>query len=231
MKTRLRTVFGIMIVSLLMLVALPLNSEAAPIILSSFMGDSGNHETWGVAGGNGSNALAASTFRTDGFSYLLDSITVKLRSEHSYDPIPELSIYTNNSPFPQRPGTQIGILTGPSGIPHTDTYHNYTFTAQGINLNPFSFYWVVLKSLTGDMEWYGSYACNYPLSGWTGVGFFPDVTQSLDGGQTWDEDWTGIYQGALCMTVIADPNPAPEPATILLLGPGIAWMVRRRFKK
>jgi hypothetical protein len=144
-----------------------------------------------------------SSFGTDGSSYVLDSVTLRLRGEGTV----ELDLYSDNA---GKPGSFLGALTSPGIIPAGDS--DVTFGGNGLGLSANTTYWEVLKGVTGTPAWYWTES----TSG-TGVGFQHTWGFSEDAGVTWS---TFTTQPQLMQVVAATPSTAPDSASTVLL---LSW--------
>ncbi len=178
----------------------------------------------------------ASPFRTDSAAYTLHEVTLMLMNFTMSNPgIPVVDLYTGSG---SGPGARIatlawespGILPGSGG----PAYAAVDFLADDIYLAASTSYWIVLHSAFGDIIWSEARRPPEGLStgGWPtcyGAGFLPGMAYST-GGQSW---WSSGDDLVLRMEVEAEP--VPEPATMLLLGSGLAgagiMRIRRKFKK
>jgi len=168
-----------------------------------------------------SNWLAQS-FRTDGFSYRLDSITLKMQRSSPIS-VAELALFSNDPTFPSSPSPLLSLSTLTSPGNYSDTFNDTTFTANGLYLAPNTTYWEVLSASSGEFEWAFTDSSNG-----SGIGFQPIWTDSNDGGQTWNPS---IADQPFLMQV--DATQIPEPSNVLfVVGTGlIMFLVRKREPK
>ncbi len=162
---------------------------------------------------------AAASFGTGTRSWLLQSVTLFMSAEQLGDTA-QVDIYTDapvppatppNTPPLSQPGSLLpnGILISP-GI-GTGALGQYTFTPSGsLSLAANSTYWVVVRALTGQVNWaYTPVGCT---SCGSGIGFQNYWRVSYDGGTNWNDAYNTT--GAFMMQVLA----IPEPSTLTLFG-------------
>ncbi len=164
----------------------------------------------------GSDAWIAQEFFTgnDSSGYTLNSIQLLMNAASGNPSGFTVSLYSSsssgNGTFGD--GSSLGILTGSDpragGI--------FTYTASGLTLSPYTYYFIVLTAATpvaeGAYVWSeGRYA--FGSNQWE---ILFDYYNSANG-----SSWTGhARSGAFQMAI--DATPVPEPATYALAGLGLA---------
>jgi hypothetical protein len=189
----------------------------APISAASFLSDnlSASPVYSQNAPGVTSTDWYASSFKTDGYDYMLQSVTL-LMAMTSPSGAAQAAIYTNIS---DQPGSQVGALISPGS--YSNTLATTSFAASGINLAANTSYWVVLSAPSGNFNW----AWTDSLSG-LGVGYTHTWAGSADAGGSWltFQDSPQIMQ--------VEANAVSEPATLWLFGIALTGMLlveRRRI--
>jgi len=156
---------------------------------------------------SGDTWLTAS-FETDSSSYILGDVTLLLANSGAG--VAEVDLYSDGG---FQPGSLIGALSSPST--YSSNLSATTFTNSGITLAADSTYWIVLKSLAGDLDW----AWTDDNTG-TGAGFQNTWGETSDAGATWFT--YDIYP--LQFSVDAASTAAPEPGTAAFLMGGGALL-------
>ena len=151
----------------------------------------------------------ASSFRTDGQSYLLSTVALMLSAPA--DSSAALFLFSDQS---DKPWQELGGLaeldrlsTSPSIV---------SISGRSLPLEANSLYWIVLTSPNGFVSW----AWTESVEG-TGSGFTHTWAATKDGGSTW---FTADYEPQL-MAVVAEPvTPAsvPEPTSCFLFAVGFS---------
>jgi hypothetical protein len=141
--------------------------------------------TGGVEIATGINRLTAA-FATDGTSHTLSSVKLLVAGTGT----PQLTLHADGG---LEPGPALGTLTLTGALPVSLGVAE--FQASGITLNPNSKYWIVLKGVTGTIDWGWT-----TTSAGTGVGYSKEWGRSSDDGAFW---WTQDRY-PLQMAVIVD---------------------------
>jgi hypothetical protein len=165
------------------------------------------------------------SFVTNNQAWTLTSATLTFGTTHSNLGNLFVNVYSNAT---DRPGSSLGTL---SGSDNPASAGQYTYTSNGINLDPSTIYWLVagVSSGNGDYRWH--YAINVSAS--TGV-------WSIPSNNTWstyeNSDWTSgddyPYLFSIEATATA-PSSVPEIdpnslGSVLALVMGALGLLERR---
>lgn len=173
----------------------------------------------------------AQQFQTVNQNLQVNTVTLSM-FETGVSGSPTVKIYTDNSSGPYSvPGSLVthGTLANPFSYPVSPTVAKTVFTASGLELAPYTLYWVVLEAPSGSFSW--SYASILPDITQYGEWYAdPPNSYLSDSNFTDYTDYSSPFQ---MIIEASDPSSVPEPSTILLLGTGFgaALYVRRRKMK
>ncbi|OJW18916.1 MAG: hypothetical protein BGO49_17865 [Planctomycetales bacterium 71-10] len=188
-------------------------SSAADSTAGVVLADNLSETSGGAYSATGDSWLASS-FGTDGSSYILQSVTLML-SRDSIGGEAAVDVYTDGG---LEPGSLVATLAGPASVPGSSG--PATFTASGVLLQANATYWVVLRAVTGEFLW--SWAGSNDGSG---AGFQTGSATSDFAGSGWFYADSYPFQ----MSVSASAVPEPGSAWLAAIGAaGVALAARRR---
>jgi hypothetical protein len=169
----------------------------------------------------------AQSFDTDGRSWVLNAVTVSSDGGNQNFNTGNffVQIYASSGSGDSRtPGTLLGSL---SGTDKPILRQLYTYTTAGINLDPFSRYWVVMGVSSGDPDYNLNYAEDVAATGvWSypyGGRFGGVVARSSNQGSSWSLNNYGPFLLEFDATVAV-----PEPSALALVGLGTVGLIARR---
>jgi hypothetical protein len=164
----------------------------------------------GVESATANNWLAASF--TIGSSSTLQDVVLSLADTNASGGSAAVSIYDDDGL--NEPGSLLATLTSVSTL--TASLAPVTWTSSELSLSSNSTYWVVLSTLTGEVDW--SYAGDDSGSG---SGFTDTWAASYDGGGSWyvyaSSQNAGVDPLQMSIeTTSAGAAATPEPSTLAL---------------
>ena len=182
----------------------------------------------GVESATASNWLGAS-FTISSASALQDAV-LSLADTNASGGSAAVSIYNDDGL--NEPGSLLATLTSASTL--TASLAPVSWTSSGLSLSPNSTYWVVLRALTGEVDW--SYAGDDSSSG---SGFTDAWAASYDGGASWyvyaSSQNAGVDPLQMSVeTTNATAAATPEPSTLAFcsfFGVIAAVGARERFRQ
>jgi len=197
-------------------------AEANPIVAETWVSNLTESAT-GTSGFT-STGWCTSSFITDGASYVLKSVTMRVLSQ-SVPVTIEALLYNNNGGQPgQIAETLIGNPTVNSiwdGSLDTTTFEDITVLSNGITLSPNTTYWLVATATSGAGVWASTNTTNSMSPGlWSITG---EHSVSFDSGGIWSAGTPG-YPNQFNIDAII----VPEPTTFLLFSLGMIMLRKRR---
>lgn len=214
-------------------------------------------------------------------SYILNSVTLNAFQETSNPNVyssgygnsissatVQMDLYSNTGGTPGGhtnpglPGTSLGTLTSPVSFASPASNQDYnsdptafsataTFTTTGISLAANTYYWIVIKPLTGSLVWdcgnapTGSGAvAAWAINGYPQVSGTPPFSGSnpptFTPVNTWDSAYdpyqSGVYGDSapyymMEVDCTASTSGAPAPPTLLLFASGLLSLLGLRWRK
>jgi hypothetical protein len=192
----------------------------------TYLSDLGQPSTGSLPVGSDSWQAATFYIGNNASGYMLNSVQLMMTDASGSPSGFNVLIYRNN-PAGLQPLVSIGSLTGPVD-PSTAGIYTYTPTANITfpGRDPAPFFIVVTDGTTvgnSGYNWSLAGANSYnPSGGWS---YFTHFFTSNDGIH-WDLSMGG--SGSLQFAINATAIPEPSPVSLLLLGTGILFYVRRR---
>jgi PEP-CTERM motif len=194
--------------------------------LMTYLSNVGQPSAGSLAVGNDSWLAAIFFTGNNTGGYTLNSIQLGM-TDASGTPSGFTAMLYAINPINGIPGNSLGTLNG-SFSPVTDGIYTYT-APSNLTLFPNAYYFIVLTAGTpvanGAYHWSLAGANSYnPSGGWNSVG--GDLLTSVDG-----SSWSGLISDHPQYAINATAVPEPSAISLILLGSGVLFYVRRNFPR